>query len=59
MLIKEVVTFLTRFFLSFFLFFFAKNGVPQFFVFFTGVFCVYIFTNKYTQTFADFSVGLL
>lgn len=22
----------------------------------TGVFCVYVFTNRYTQTFADFSV---
>lgn len=57
---KEVDTFFLAFLIflrrSFFL---PKMVVPQSVSFFfcTGVFCVYVFTNKYTQTtFADFRV---
>lgn len=57
---KEVDS-LGIFFGNFFLFlFFAKDGVPQSIIFCTGVFCVYVFTNKYTQTtLADFRVRFL
>lgn len=58
MLMKEVDTF---FFFAFFLvclFFCQRWCTTERFC--TGVFCVYVFTNEYTQTtFADFRVRLL